>query len=59
MASPRVAVAPNGTRSWLADAVAAGGAEVVDPDDAGAVVWTHHADPGGLAGLLTTIGLGE
>jgi phosphoglycerate dehydrogenase-like enzyme len=52
VASPRVAVAPNGTRSWLADAVAAGGAEVVDPDDAGAVVWTHHADPGGLAGLL-------
>jgi len=47
-----IAVEPGGTRRWLEGAVEAGGGEVVPPADAGALVWGHHADPGGLADLL-------
>jgi phosphoglycerate dehydrogenase-like enzyme len=50
--APRIAVAPEGRRSYVVAAVEAGGAEVVDPGRAGALVWTDHADPGGLAALL-------
>jgi len=43
MAGPvRVAVAPGG--GWIADAVVAGGAQIVAPEQAQALVWT---DPGG------------
>jgi phosphoglycerate dehydrogenase-like enzyme len=52
MAAPRCAVAPRGTRSWIIEAVVAGGAEVVEPSEAHALVWTDHADPEGLAALL-------
>jgi len=51
-AAPRVAVAPASTPSWIADAVRAGGADVVDPADAEALVWTRPADPDGLAQVL-------
>lgn len=52
--SPRsaIAVEPGGTRRWLEGAVEAGGGEVVDPGDAVALVWGHHADPDGLGALL-------
>ena len=52
MASPKVAVTPEGVRPWLADAVTAGGGVVVDADEAEGLVW---ADPGRadeLAALL-------
>lgn len=48
----RIAVEPGGTRRWLEGAVEAAGGEVVAPDQAGALVWGHHADPDGLAALL-------
>ncbi len=38
--SPRVAVLPPEIRPWAADAVKAGGGEVVAPGDAEALVWT-------------------
>jgi phosphoglycerate dehydrogenase-like enzyme len=48
---PRIATAP-ATTAWIDAAVVAGGGEVVAPDEAEAVVWTHPADPEGLAALL-------
>ncbi len=47
-----IAVEPGGTRRWLEGAVEAGGGVVVPPDDAGALVWGHHADPDRLGDLL-------
>ncbi|MGH2686538.1 MAG: D-isomer specific 2-hydroxyacid dehydrogenase family protein, partial [Actinomycetota bacterium] len=52
MSAPRVALLPAGVRSWLADAVVAGGGELVDPDDADVVVWADPADAEGLAALV-------
>ena len=49
---PRIAVAPEGRRSFVVAAVEAGGAAVVEPHDAEALVWTDHADPAGLGRLL-------
>ncbi len=49
---PPICVAPRGARSWVGEAVTAGGGRVVDPDDAEAVVWTSPTDPDGLAALL-------
>ncbi len=49
---PRVAVGPEGRPRWIADAVRAGGAEVVEPGSAEALVWTRPADPEGLARAL-------
>src|SRR5688500_10725228 len=49
---PRVALAPTGTRGWLADAIAAGGGRVVELDDAEALVWTDPHDAEGLAAIL-------
>ncbi len=43
-----IALAPEGTRSWLGDAVEAGGATVVEPAEADGLVWTDPADPAGL-----------
>ena len=48
----RVALAPEGTRDWLGDAVLAGGATIVEPADANALVWADAQDPAGLAALL-------
>jgi phosphoglycerate dehydrogenase-like enzyme len=39
----RIAVLPGGVRTFLADAVEAGGGVLSDPDDAVAVVWTETA----------------
>jgi phosphoglycerate dehydrogenase-like enzyme len=49
--SPRVSVQPRSSR-WLDAAVEAGGGVLSDPGDATGLVWTHHADPDGLAALL-------
>lgn len=47
-----VALAPEGTGSWLVPAVEAGGATVVDVAAATALVWASPADPAGLGDLL-------
>ena len=47
-----IALAPEGTRSWLGQAVLDGGGVVVEPGDADAVVWTDPADAAGLGALL-------
>ena len=47
---PRILVVPG--RSWLADAVRAGGAEPVTEGAADAVVWTDPKDAAGLRRLL-------
>jgi phosphoglycerate dehydrogenase-like enzyme len=47
-----VAIRPSGLRGFLADAVVAGGGEVVEPADADALVWSDPADPTGLAAVL-------
>lgn len=53
MTSPRrLAVAPETSPTWVTDAVAAGGAEVVDATDATGLVWTAARDADGLARLL-------
>ena len=49
---PSIAVQPDGPRNFLRPAVEAGGARVVDPGDAEALVWTAPADPAGLGALL-------
>jgi phosphoglycerate dehydrogenase-like enzyme len=51
-----MAVGPDGVDAWLADAVRAGGAEVVDVAEADALLWAAPDDPGGLADLLATHG---
>jgi phosphoglycerate dehydrogenase-like enzyme len=51
-ARPRIAVLPRGRRSFVVDAVEAGGGEVVDASSAEALVWTDHADAAGLARVL-------
>ena len=50
-ASPRIHLAP-ANDGWLADAVRAGGATIVAPADATALVWSEHADPAGLAAMV-------
>jgi phosphoglycerate dehydrogenase-like enzyme len=42
----KVALAPEGARSWLSDAITAGGGELVDAADAEVLVWAvpHDAD---------------
>ena len=48
----RIAVLPAGVRTFLADAVEAGGGEVSDPDDAVALVWTETAAAEALGRVL-------
>ena len=48
----RIALAPEGTRGWLGDAVLAGGATIVEPAEATGLVWADAQDPDGLAALL-------
>ena len=48
----KVALAPPGERTWLADAVRAGGGAVVDPADAEVLVWAVPGDGGELTGVL-------
>ena len=48
-----VAIAPEPSRNeWLADAVVAGGGEVVDPSDARGIVWAIPKRPERLAEIL-------
>ena len=47
-----IALAPEGTRSWLGEAVEAGGATIVEAGEADGLVWTDPADPAGLGALL-------
>jgi len=51
-AAPGIAVLPAGIRSFVTEAVEAGGARVVDVGEADAVVWTEVADADGLGGVL-------
>lgn len=48
---PLVTTQPR-SASWIDAAVEAGGAQLVDPSDATAVVWTRADDPSGLASFL-------
>ncbi|MGH3666121.1 MAG: D-isomer specific 2-hydroxyacid dehydrogenase family protein [Egibacteraceae bacterium] len=54
----KIAVAPEGTRDWIRAAVVAGGAELVTPAEAEALVWTDtgfddgRSGPEGLKALL-------
>ncbi len=48
----QLALAPEGTRAWLGDAVEQGGATVVDAAAANGLVWTDPAAPDGLSRLL-------
>lgn len=50
--APRVAVAPAGTREWVAKAVVEGGGVLVEPPEAEALVWTDPGDAAGLRALL-------
>lgn len=43
----RVTVGPKGTRDWIGDAAVAGGAEIVAPADAEALIWTDAAHGSG------------
>lgn len=49
---PRVALAPDSAPAWLADAILAGGGQIVPLADAEALVWAHPRDPSGLAVAL-------
>src|SRR5690349_19828051 len=48
---PAIATAPV-SASWIDEAVIAGGADLVAPEAATAVVWTQADDPDGLQRLL-------
>ena len=52
VAPVRCALLPAGVRSWLGDAVVAGGGELADLAEADALVWAHPNDPDGLAEVL-------
>jgi phosphoglycerate dehydrogenase-like enzyme len=48
----RVAVAPQAAPGWVIDAVAAGGAQIVPPCEATALVWADPQDADGLGEVL-------
>jgi phosphoglycerate dehydrogenase-like enzyme len=48
----RIAVAPEGARAWLADAVVAGGGELVAPEEADGLVWALPSAADELAATL-------
>src|SRR6476469_11197727 len=50
--SPKIHLAPADEDGWLADAIRAGGAELVEPAKATALVWSATSDPAGLAEIL-------
>ncbi len=51
--APRVALGPSSAPSWMADAITAGGGEVVALADADALVWADGQDANALAEVLT------
>ena len=50
--SPRIHLAPAGRRAWLADAIRAGGGEIVDLPEAEGLVWASAGDPEALTAAL-------
>ncbi|MGH9243174.1 MAG: D-isomer specific 2-hydroxyacid dehydrogenase family protein [Acidimicrobiales bacterium] len=52
MPGPRIALAPPGTRAWLADAIREGGGELVEPAGAEGLVWAEVEQPAQLNDLL-------
>jgi phosphoglycerate dehydrogenase-like enzyme len=54
--APRIAIAPDPVPSWLADAVRAGGAQIVPVEEADALVWAAPRDPAGLEAALEGAG---
>ena len=50
--APRVALGPSIAPTWMADAIIAGGGEVVDLADADALVWADGQDANALAEVL-------
>jgi phosphoglycerate dehydrogenase-like enzyme len=52
VASARIAVAPEGARAWLADAVVAGGGALVAPAEADGLVWASPSAPDELAATI-------
>jgi phosphoglycerate dehydrogenase-like enzyme len=52
MPAPRIALAPDQAPAWVADAVRAGGGELVEPGAAEAIVWFGGYEPGGLDQVL-------
>jgi len=52
----RVAVGPAHAPEWLRDAVRDGGATVVQPGDAEAILWADPDDPAGLVAVLRAHG---
>jgi phosphoglycerate dehydrogenase-like enzyme len=50
--APRIAVAPHSAASWYAEAVRAGGGQVVPVESAEALVWGSPRDAAGLEALL-------
>jgi len=47
-----IALAPDGTRAWLGEAVEQGGATIVDAGEASGLVWSEPDDPAALGALL-------
>lgn len=52
MAATPIALAPSGERSWLGDAVEAGGGTLVEPPEAAGLVWASTGAADELAALL-------
>ena len=52
MTGPRIALAPEGVRPWLADAVRRGGGALVGPEDAEGLVWASTGEADALAAAL-------
>lgn len=52
MASPRLALAPDPGVTWLADAIRAGGGEIVPPPECEGIIWSDPRDPDALAATL-------
>ena len=52
MSAPRIALAPEGIRGWLADAIEAGGGTVVPAEEADGLVWAEPAKARELDELL-------
>ncbi len=53
MVSPRIALEPAGRRTWLADAIEAGGGAVVPVDGAEGLVWASTGQADDLAALVS------
>ncbi|MGA0878073.1 MAG: D-isomer specific 2-hydroxyacid dehydrogenase family protein [Ilumatobacteraceae bacterium] len=51
--APRIAVGPSNVAAWVHDAVVDGGAEIVPPEDAEALVWGAARDVDGLSQTLS------